>query len=81
MYVIEANSLPSKYHQSEWKKIAIHHYDINFKQPNDYTNLKKPSKQNTSQHQSIYPLKIIDNAEGEGPARVRVGVQTQDVIS
>lgn len=55
------------------KKIATYHY-ISFKQPNDYTNKKQTSKQNTPQHQSIYPVKIMDNAEGEGPARVRVGV-------
>lgn len=46
-----------------------------------YKNQTSEKKKNTPQHQSIYPVKIIDNAEGEGPAKLRVGVQTQDVIS
>lgn len=46
------------------------------------TQIKNKQANKTPHNAKVFiQSKIIDNAEGEGPARVWVGVQTQDVIS
>lgn len=78
---MEMNSLPSKYQQSEWKKMQLIIMISLLNNP-VITQIKNKQANKTPHNAKVFiQSKIIDNAEGEGPARVWVGVQTEDVIS